>query len=117
MIILPAVLESYKSLVDKSYKVTLATGELSPAQAGDLAAYLQKFGWMAFKEDRYREKETEILQSLQSDFEDKGKSKAQRLRAVLYRSWENDCEGYEVFDDFYNNKMEKLIMHFKNKLP
>jgi hypothetical protein len=30
--------------------------------------------------------------------------------------WEKQPEGYQVFNDFYNAQMEKLIVHFKKKL-
>ena len=39
-----------------------------------------------------------------------------RLRAVLYRNWEQNKEGYEDFQLYYNFKVEKIITHYKDKL-
>jgi hypothetical protein len=50
------------------------------------------------------------------EFDDTGKPLSQRLRAVLYRCWEQKPEGYKIFNDFYIAQMEKLITHYKNKL-
>ncbi len=53
-----------------------------------------------------------------ADLEVEGKTKSQRLRNVLYVLYEQttgqkDAEG---FKDFYSNKMEQMIEHFKDKL-
>ena len=40
-----------------------------------------------------KEKEKEMLSSLKAEYDDTGKSKAQRLRAVLFRNWEQSDEG------------------------
>lgn len=45
------------------------------------------------------------------------KSPSQRLRAVLWLWWDQETGGTEEdFDDFYQLEMEKLILHYKNKL-
>jgi hypothetical protein len=116
MIILPAIMEGIRSLKDKTYKITFETNELTPEQFGAIGAALQTFGFLAFKKDNYKQKEKDMLESLESDYEEKGKSKAQRLRGVLYRCWEQDNKGYDVFDDHYNHFMEKIISFYKDKL-
>ena len=116
MLIIPAILESHRSLKDKSLKLTFETQEPTPEQLVAIAMNTQTFGFLAFKTNAFKEKEKEMLTTLKTDFEDKGKSKGQRLRGVLYRNWEKKNENYEVFDDYYNNKMEKMITHWKNNL-
>ncbi|MBO0323503.1 hypothetical protein J0X14_14435 [Muricauda sp. CAU 1633] len=116
MLIVGAQLESYRSLKDKTLKLSFETQEPSPEQLTEIAKASQKFGYLAFKEDNFKTDELEVLNGLKSDYEDKGKSKSQRLRAVLYKNFEQDNLGYKVFDDFYNRKMEELINHFKGKL-
>ena len=117
MITLPVILESIKSLKDKTFKIVFETSELTPEQLTGLGMNLQQFGWVAFKQAEFGQKEKAMLDSMKVDYDDTGKTKGQRLRAVLFRCFEVDPEGYEVFDDYYNFKMEKLIMHFKSKLP
>ncbi len=116
MIIIPSILESFASLKDKTIKVVFHTNELTPEQLTGIAFNIQKFGYLAFKEDTFKQTEKDVINKLESEYQDTGKSKAQRLRAVLYRYFEQDPKGYEVFDDFYNHYMEKLINHYKNKL-
>ena len=117
MITLPAILESFRSLKDKTYKVIFETSELTPEQLTGIGMSLGSFGYVAFKETSFGEKDKDFLQSLKVDYDDTGKTKGQRLRAVLYRWWEVEPQSYDVFDDFYNHHMEKLIIHFKKKLP
>ena len=113
---LPAVLDSYRSLKDRGLKVSFETGELSPEQVANIQYSFNKAGYLAFSPDPFATHELEELDKLKVEFTDTGKPPSQRLRAVLYRSWEQKPEGYKVFIDYYNAKMETLIEHFKGKL-
>jgi hypothetical protein len=44
------------------------------------------------------------------------KSPSKRMKAVLYRLWEQKKEGYDDFELYYRFKMEKLIEVLKSKL-
>ena len=44
------------------------------------------------------------------------KSPSQRLKAVYFKLWEQDGEGYDDFEQFYESKMEKLIDYFKKMI-
>lgn len=116
MIILPAIFESFRSLKSKDYKLNFESNELTPEQMVGLNESLGQFGYLAFKQDMFKHSEKDMLSKLESDFEDKGKTPGQRLRAVLFRLWEQSPEGYTDFNLFYQFKMEKLISHFKEKL-
>ena len=116
MLIIPAQLSTYSSLKDRTLKLVFETLEPTPEQLTGIALNQQKFGYLAFKIDTFRQIEKDVINKLESDYQEQGKSKAQRLRAVLYRYFEQDSKGYEVFDDYYNYQMEKLINHYKNKL-
>ena len=113
---LPAGLDGYRSLKDKTLKLTFETGELTPEQMANIHYALNKVGYLAFAPDPFATKELEDIDSLKVEYDDTGKSPQQRLRAVLYRNWEQSKQGYEVFNDYYGAKMEKLINHFKDKL-
>lgn len=116
MIALPAILESFRTLKDKSLKVIFETGELSPAQITELGSKIQQFGYLYFNSDVLTSGKIDELSKIKVDFDDSTKSKAQRLRAVLYVNWKSDNKGYAVFDDYYNFQMEKIISHYKSKL-
>jgi len=113
---LPAELESYRSLKDRTLKLSFETRELSPEQMANVHYGLNKVGYLVFAPDPFTTSQIHELDNLKVEFEDTGKPPSQRLRAVLYRLWEQTPEGYKVFNDFYMAKMEKLIEHFKEKL-
>ncbi len=116
MIILPSIFESFRSLKDKGYKLLFESNELTPEQMVGLNESLGQFGYLAFKIDPFKQSEKDVISKLESDFDDKKKSKAQRLRGVLYRNWEQKPEGYEDSERYYDFYMEKFINHQKNKL-
>jgi len=113
---IPAILDSYRSLKDRGLKITFETGEISPEQIANIQYSFNKAGFLAFAPDPFATHELEELDKLKVEFSDTGKPPSQRLRAVLYRLWEQAPEGYKVFNDFYIAKMETLIEHFKDKL-
>jgi len=116
MLIMPAILESFRSLRDRTLKLTFETNEPTPEQLVAITHSLQKAGFVAFNPDVFQEKEKEFIASMKVDYDDTEKSKGQRLRAVFYKLWEQDNQGYDTFTLFYDGQMEKLIRHFKNKL-
>ncbi len=116
MLIIGAQLESYRSLKDRTLKLTFETGEPTPDQLVKISKLSQEYGFLAFKHDVFKNDQLDALESLQSGYEDKGKSKSQRLRAVLYVNWKQESKGYDIFDDYYNHTMEKIITHYKGKL-
>lgn len=116
ILIIPAVLDKLTTLKDKTIKLTFESNELTPDELGSIATYLQQFGYLAFKKDMFKADEKELLKSLETEYKETGKSKSQRLRAVLYKNFEQENLRYEVFDDYYNYQMETLIKHFKSKL-
>lgn len=116
MLLTGAILSSFQSLKDKTLKVVFETQEATPEMLTKIAQLNQSFGFLAFKKDEFKQSEVDIIDNLKSDYEEKGKSKSQRLRAVLFRRFEQNNKGYEVFDDYYNYVMEKLINHYKDSL-
>lgn len=119
MKIIPAILDNYRTLKDKTIKVTFETNEITPEQANYLHSCLQQFGYIAFKLGEFNIEDLSFLDDLQADKESLeaiGKTKSQQLRAVLYRYWEQDSKGYEDFNLFYEFQMNKIVKHFKDKL-
>jgi hypothetical protein len=116
MITIPAILESIRSLKDKSYKLTFETNELTPEELGAMGNSIQNFGYLAFKPDVFKSHELEVINSLKSDYEDTGKTDSQRLRGALYRLWERKPEGYSDPQLHYRFWMNKFITHIKGKI-
>ena len=113
---LPAELEGYRSLKDRTLKLSFETRELSPEQMANVHYALEKVGFLVFSPDPFTSEQLKELDSIKVDFEDQGKTPSKRLQAVLYVWWQQKPEGYKVFNDFYMAQMEKLITHFKGKL-
>ena len=115
-ILLPAQVEGIRSRKDKSAAITLGTNELSSEIAGQIFSLQNKIvvAYISQKEE-LSEDEKDIVDSIEPD--QKGKSPSQRLRNVLFISWESNKEGYDDFNLYYLHKMEIIINHYKSKLP
>ena len=117
MIILPAQLDGLRTLADKTLKITFETQELNPQDLLGLMENMHQFGYLAFQKEPFTGDQKEMISELKSDFEFKGKSSSQRLRSVLYVMFQNNNEGFDSSVKHYEHHMEKIIDHFKSKLP
>lgn len=116
MLIIPAIISGFRTLKDGTVAVTIDTQHLAPDQAAALFALHQKYAFVAIKPEDFGEAEREALAALKAPEEEGKKTKAQRLRAVLYRLWQSNSEGYTDFEQFYAAKMERIIEHYKGKI-
>jgi hypothetical protein len=116
-IFIPAIYEGSRDLKDRTKKLVFETNIVTPEQAGNLQTMVGEFVYLAVKKEDFSRSEVDLISNLKSDYEDHTKTPAQRLRAVLYRVWELNNEGYMDFNLFYNFRIEQLINHFKAKLP
>lgn len=115
-ILIPAIYRGSQDLADKSKKLVFGTNEVTPAQASSLQLCVQEFVYLAIKREPFLKQEIELINDLKTDYEDVGKSPSQRLRAVLFRLWQQAPEGYDDFNLFYIHKLEGVIGHFKSFL-
>lgn len=116
LLLIPAILEGYRSLKDRTLKITFETSEPTPDQIKQIHLSMQKYGFLAFSSNESDNELKKAMDSLPKIEFDGEKSKSQRFRAVLFRNWEQNKNGYEVFDDYYNFHYEKIINHYKDKL-
>lgn len=116
MIVLDAEVESISTRKDRTVKVVLGTQEMKDvSQVFNLQNQLVTIG---ISTNGLNQSEVEILRSSKFDLDaiPDGKTPSQRLRGVLYRCWEQDSGGYEDFNLYYHNRMERIIEHYKTKL-
>jgi hypothetical protein len=79
-----------------------------------LFALYNKPGWMTFN---VRPIEAQDIIDLPPVKAQAGqKTPSQRLRAVLYRVWQQDGKGFTDFEAYYQAQMEKLIEFYKGKI-
>lgn len=116
MIIIAAQLDGYRSLKDRSIKITFESQELNPQELLGIAENLNAFGYLAFKKEPFKEEERKAIYDLEADYDDKAKTPSKRLRGVLYRNYEQKNDGFDSFSKYYDHHMEKIIEHFKIKL-
>lgn len=96
-----AVIEKVQTMADKSIQIRIGMPELPPEQMADL----------------FRSLNSQAVTVKAKIDNDGGKSPSQRMRAVLYRYWEQRHQGdYPEFEVFYRAKMDNLINQFKDML-
>lgn len=118
LILFPAQVDGLNSRKDRTLTVRLATQELPPEKSAELFRLQNAMVFVAVKEEDFGREELEAMEAAKADAAEFGtKTAAQRLRAVLYRLWEVQPDGYDDFRLFYESRMEKLIEQIKRRLP
>jgi hypothetical protein len=117
MIIIGATLEAYRSLKDRTVKLTFDSNEPTPEQFLGIAQSVQQFGYLAFKTSPLKEAEKKALEEAEDLEEDPNKTPSKRLRSVLFIAFSNDNKGYQNFDSYYRGRMEDFINMVKSELP
>ena len=96
------IIDSIKTLKDRSLKVSIVTRELSPQEMIDLFSSLN-----------------EEVDTVEIDVvpEEGTKTSSQRMRNCLYVLWDQEYKGkYKDFPVFYESMMERIINKIKDKL-
>ena len=106
----PAILTRIAYLKDGGLSLGFATNELSDEEKVIASRYHQKFGYVLFKENQYKDEDIP-----DGDASDESKSPSQRLRSVLFIYWKQNKKDGD-FDSFYRREMEKFINHVKEAI-
>ncbi len=117
-----ATVEKIETRADQTLKVSLGTQELSEQDEQDLFS-LRKSGLVKvlISSEQITEQQKEAVSIVELEAP-KGKSPSQRLRAVLYRYWNNSERMNKPpmvdlpFDNWYASEIERIINHYKTKL-
>ncbi len=113
MLRVPATIAKVSSMADGGLSLIVHTQEMVPADEAEVMQLKRKLGYFVFAVTESIQ-ETDIpTESLEFPNE---KSPGQRLRAVLYKLWEQEPQGYKEFEGFYRGKMEKIITSLKEKI-
>jgi len=117
--------DNIRTLADNSLRVSLGTPELAPETVGNLYSVLKQPGFVVLSSAPITEQQIEAVESASIDMEFETKTPAQRMRAVMYRLWEQQSPKqtnekgnleYVEFELFYKRKMNEIINHLKSKL-
>ena len=110
---LPAIFAGIQSKVDRSYKLTFATRELSGDDAAVLLRMNQTECWLLVAPDDSLD--AVDVPNAKPDAGAGGKTPSQRLRAVLFVLWTQLGRPGD-FEDFYRSKLDRIIDQYKAKL-
>lgn len=114
-LVLTGIIENISTRVDGSIKFTFGSQEIDSQMGGNLLQLRGKFIKALLTDNNITELEAKVIEETPIQDGTKTKSHSQRLRAVLYRVWEQS--GLQIpFDDFYRTKMEGHITDYKNML-
>jgi hypothetical protein len=120
LIVLPAFLKTFRTLVDNSVSIVFETQELVPDNYGTLGYAQGKSGVLVFKPDVDKLSKSELETIKMVDVrvmdEDKSKTPSQRLRSVLFILFKQDNKGFPDFDSYYINKMNSIVNFYKDKI-
>ena len=109
----PATIEGIGTLKDGGLSIRLHSQELSGEDTLLLLGYKNSFGYMLFQEQGFKDDEDLKLEAIRKDTQ--GKSPSQRMRAVIYKLWEQGGRQGS-FDTYYGEYMEKILNQVKEKL-
>lgn len=112
---IPAILDTLRTLSDGSIKLTFSTREMPAEHAAGILEHRRKEGWLLFKDAPFEDADIINLPESIPEFHGE-KSPSQRLRNVLYRVWEMKGKP-DDFKRWRENEMERIINHYKEKLP
>ena len=108
-------LDSVTRKKDKSVGLRFTTDlEQSSQELADMDEGMGSRGVLYYKaHGELTQQEVDELDTV--DIELEGKTKSQRLRAVMYILWKQQGEQGD-FKEFYSQKMEKIISQIKDRL-
>ena len=105
------------TLADGTLSINIHTQELPEETMMRVFSLRKSPGMVLISSDDISKAEQEEVEQFTTDFEvGKTKTASQRLRAVLYRVWEQEGQprGYTAFPVFYESQMERIINKYKS---
>ena len=117
-IILGATIEGISTRMDNTLKIIIGTQEIDKNQVAELFELRNKFIKILLSNSNISEAEEKIIDEEKLKDGRKIKTKSQRLRAVLYVSWQQKFQATDTlsFEDFYKGQMEGIIQRIKDTL-
>ena len=113
MISIPVTFDTATRRKDRSVRLAFTTTfEVTNQDFAEMDKLVQSAGWIGFKQNEA----LEVIDLPKEDAPDNGKKPSQRLRAVLFRVWEQQTDQKEDFEAYYRRIMEELINKYKDLL-
>jgi hypothetical protein len=113
MLKIPSNISKIVTMADNTIRLQVDCQEVAPQDEAEIFKLRNKLGWMVFAVSENIAQTDVPTEQLEVGTT---KSPGQRLRAVLFRLWEQNRRGYPEFELFYQAKMNKIIDSLKEKL-
>ena len=112
-----STIESVQTRKDKTLKITIGSQELDGKQMAELMSLNQTLAICYISEKSISNEEKQAIDNVTVEApKDFGKSPSQRMRNVMYKVWETTPTGVDNFDNYYDQQMERVIEHYKEKI-
>ncbi len=113
--ILAAQVERIATRADGTISVALGLQELAPLKAAEIFSLRNKVVAVYISpKETITEQELKQVDSI--DIELGGKSQSVRIRNCLFILYEQNNEGFAIFDTYYKHKTELIIQELKSKM-
>ncbi len=115
-VIIEAGINKVSTLADGTISINLHCQEMPDETMMRVFSLRKRPGMVLISSDEISQAEQEEVEKFTTDFEiGKTKTSSQRLRAVLYRVWEQGEQAYD-FPIWYESQMERIINKYKSSL-
>lgn len=115
-LIIEGAVEGISTRADGSVKLIISTQEMDSANAASLFEFRRKYIKCLISDNNITPLEEALVNETQITDQRKAKTQSQRIRATLYRCWEN--AGLSIdFDTYYQTETERYLEHLKKQLP
>lgn len=108
-------LENFTTRADGTVKLVIGTQEVDAELGGKLFDLRRKFIKVLLSDTKIEAIEEKMLDELKLHDTTKAKTKSQMLRSVLWLLHKQGG-GDQDFNDFYDEKMDKIIQQIKDRL-
>ena len=110
------IINGFRVLQDRTVRLTFDLQEITdPVKLAEIVSLNGKFSKVLISDENIIKEVSDVVEALEVEEEGR-KSESQRLRAVLYRLWEQDNDGIEDFSLFYRSRMDRLIDQINLKI-
>lgn len=111
----PGEIKKVETLVDRGLSIKLHTQEMQEEDIAMMFKIKGLLGYFLFKSAPITQDDVATIPEEVREFKN-DRTPSQRLRAVIYRLWEQTGKNGEGFLEFYSRHVDKLVDQYKEML-
>jgi hypothetical protein len=115
-VVLQGILSSFRTMADNTVKLTMHSQEIPKETAAELFDMTNTHVKFHVSNENINEEQIKVLNETELDKDElvNGKTKAQRIRGIMFLAWEKQGRPEDNFDQFYKLEMERIISLLKD---